>query len=117
MDGLEVMKDEVLEETDALVEFNDLSEFMNDPDLDKALEAIVKIIAKPQTDPAKVVVALVRLEALAAKFQMRNAVYKTIKKDKAGTENYYRKEVYWAAVEALRNLVNALKYYVKPGMN
>jgi hypothetical protein len=39
--------------------------------------------------------------------------YATIKKDRAGTDNNHRKNVYYSTKEALDSLVSALKYVAR----
>ena len=44
---------------------------------------------------------------------MLAAVYSTIAKDKAGTVNNNKKNVYYSAKESIDKLVDALKYVVR----
>jgi hypothetical protein len=78
-----------------VTEFNDLSEFMQDPDLDEALHLLLKIIARPDIPPVKAQAIIIKLQAISAKFQMMSTIYTTILKGKAGTDEYTKKNVYF----------------------
>ena len=92
-------------------EFVKLSEVVNDPDLDEALAYVVKLIEKPDVPPAAAVRTIVKLEALSAKFAFAQTFYKTF--GKSGTEERYKKDVYYTARDAIERLVDALKYIVR----
>ncbi|QNN99175.1 hypothetical protein SEA_FAUST_72 [Streptomyces phage Faust] len=93
-----------------LTEFNDLTEFMQDPQLDRALELAIKCIASPDVAATKAPRLIVELQAISFKFSLRAAEYATIKRDRAGTENNHKKNIYYSTKEALDRLVDALKY-------
>jgi hypothetical protein len=50
---------------------------------------------------------------MSTKFAMLASVYSTILKDKAGTENNNKKNIYYSVKEALDRLVDSLKYVVR----
>ena len=95
-----------------LSEFNDIKEFMNDKDLDFALDLIVKLIAKPDVPSSKAPDLIVKMQALSAKFAMMSRFYTTFEK---GGENAKKKNVYYTAEEAINRLVDALKYSARYG--
>ena len=95
-----------------LSEFNDIKEFMNDPDLDYALDLIIKLIAKPDVPSSKAPDLIVKMQALSAKFAMMSRFYTTFEK---GGENAKKKNVYYTAEEAINRLVDALKYSARYG--
>lgn len=99
-----------LELVSALTEFNDLKEFMQDPQLDRALELAVRCIASPEIAATKAPRLIVELQAISMKFSVKAVEYATIKKDRAGTDNNHRKYIYRSVKEALDRLVDALKY-------
>ncbi|AXH49213.1 hypothetical protein HWB76_gp189 [Streptomyces phage Blueeyedbeauty] len=99
-----------LETISTITEFNDLTEFMNDPQLDRALELAIRCIAQPEIAAVKAPKLIVELQAISFKFAVKAVEYATIKKDRAGTENNHRKNVYYSTKEALDRLVDALKY-------
>jgi hypothetical protein len=102
-----------LETISRLTEFNDLTEFMNDPQLDRALDLAIKCMANPDIASAKAHRLIVELQAISFRFAVKSVEYATIKKDRAGTENNHRKNVYWSVKEALNDLVSALKYVAR----
>lgn len=99
-----------LETVSTITEFNDLTEFMQDPQLDRALDLTIKCIANPEIAATKAPKLIVELQAISAKFAVKAVEYATIKKDRAGTENNHRKNIYYSTKEALDRLVDALKY-------
>lgn len=109
------MDDEnVLEVINKITEFNDLKEFMNDSDLDEALEWTIKLIMKPSTaKPGEAQKLIVKLQAMSTKFALLAAYYTTIGRDKAGTVNNHKKNIYYTLREALDKLVDSLKYMAK----
>ena len=95
-----------------LTEFNDMKAYMNDPDLDYALDLIIKLIAKPDVPSSKAPDLIIKMQALASKFAMLSRYYTTFEK---GGENSKKKNVYYTAEEAINRLVDALKYTAKYG--
>jgi hypothetical protein len=96
-----------------ITEFNELHQFMNDEQLDKALAIVVKLLMNPDVPAAKAPNLIIELQAMSTKFAMMAAVYSTIAKDKAGTANNNKKNVYYSAKESIDKLVDALKYVVR----
>lgn len=101
-----------LEVISELTEFNDMKEFMNDKDLDYALDVIIKLIAKPDVPSSKAPDLIVKLQALASKFAMLARYYTTFEK---GGDNAKKKNVYFTAEESINKLVDALKYSARYG--
>lgn len=99
-----------LETVSIITEFNDLTEFMQDKQLDRALELAIKCIANPEIAAQKAPRLIVELQAISFKFSIKAVEYATIKKDRAGTDNNNRKNIYYSTKEALDRLVDALKY-------
>ena len=102
-----------LELINDITEFNDLHEYMKDQHLDKALAITVKLLMSPDVPPTKAPSLIIELQVLSTKFSMLAAVYSTIAKDKAGTINNNKKNVYYSAKESIDKLVDALKYIVR----
>lgn len=92
-----------------ITEFNDISEFMNDQDLDTALDYVVKLIANPDVPHAKIARVIVQLQAISAKFGLLSKHYMI----KGNKEDRARKEMYFTANNEINGLINALKYYMK----
>ena len=101
----------VIEAVSEITEFNELSEFMKDPDLDAAMELIIKLIAKPDVPATKAPEIITRLQAIAAKFSIMARYYTTFEK---GPEASKKKNVYYTTAEAIDKLVAAIKYNMRP---
>jgi len=84
---------------------------MEDPELDEALTYIIKLIEKPDIPAKTAVSVIVKLEPLAAKFAFAQSYYKTF--GKSGTDERYKKDIYYTAREATVRLVDSLKYIVR----
>ena len=102
----------VIEVISELTEFNDMKEFMNDKDLDYALDLMIKLIAKTDVPSSKAPDLIVKMQALSAKFSMLARFYTTFEK---GGDNSKKKNVYYTAEEAINKLVDALKYSARYG--
>ena len=104
-----------LELISEITELNDLSDFMKDDDLDKAMSIVIKLIMKPDVPASTAARLIVQLQAMSAKFSMLAVNYATINKDRAGTPNNHRKNIYYSTKEALDRLCDALKYSARHG--
>jgi len=102
-----------LELINDITEFNDLHEYMKDQHLDKALAITVKLLMSPDVPPTKAPQLIIELQAMSTKFSILAAVYSTIAKDKAGTVNNNKKNIYYTLASSINDLVAALKYIVK----
>jgi lipopolysaccharide biosynthesis protein len=105
----------MLELISEITEFNDMHEFMQDEQLDRAMEIVIKLIAKPDVPVSYATRLIVELQALSTKFAMLAAYYATIAKDRAGTANNNKKNIYYSTKEAIDKLVDSLKYAAKFG--
>lgn len=102
-----------LELISEITEFNDLHNFLNDEQLDRALALVIKLLMNPDVPAAKAPHLIIELQAISAKFGIMSAYYTTIAKDKAGTPNNNKKNIYYSAKESIDKLVDALKYVVR----
>lgn len=102
------MEDNTIDLLNTINNFNDISEYMNDPELTKALVAVAKLISNPDIPPAKATLLIVQLQAYATKFAMLASWYSHVKKDDRAKKN-----VYYSARESIEKLVDALKYSVR----
>ena len=97
--------------TTTLEQINDLyeiSEYMNDPELSTALEFIAKVIFKPDIPMHVVTIEIVRLQAIAAKLQMKATWMANV--DKSRRE---KKNIYYTAAAEVDKVVAALKFLLK----
>jgi hypothetical protein len=112
--GLKMAEDKnTLQLISDITEFNDLHEYMQDEHLDKALAIVVKLLMTPDVPSAKAPMLIMELQAMSTKFAVMSSVYSTIAKDKAGTVNNNKKNVYYSVKESIDKLVDALKYVVR----
>ena len=95
-----------------LTQFNDMMEFMNDKDLDEALNLVIKLIMKPDVPSTKAPELIVKLQAISTKFSMLKRNYMTFE---TGVEASKKKNTYASAAEAIDKLVDALKYSARYG--
>jgi hypothetical protein len=110
------MAESTLELISKIDDFVDLHEFMQDSDLDEALALVVKLITKPEVPSTVAVPLIVEVQGLAAKFSIMASIYTTIHKGSAGSENAYKKNVYYTIADALNKIVDALKYSARYGV-
>lgn len=94
-----------LEQVNGLYE---IADYMHDEELTQALEFIAKVITKPDIPPQVATIEIVRLQAIAAKLQMRATWMANVdKSDRA------KKNVYYSAAAEIDKLVAALKFILK----
>jgi hypothetical protein len=87
---------------------SEISDYMNDKDLDSALEVIAKLILKPDIPMNVATIEIVRLQAIAAKMSFRATWMANVDKgDRA------KKNIYFTAAAAISELVNAIKYILR----
>jgi hypothetical protein len=102
-----------LELVSIVSEFTDMKEFMSDPELDEALDLIIKLIMKPDVPSGKAPELIVKLQALSAKFSMLSRYYTTFEK---GGDSAKKKNVYYTISDAIDKLVDAVKYMARFGI-
>jgi hypothetical protein len=100
--------DNTVDLLNSINEFNEISEFMKDEELTKALVAVAKLIANPDIPPAKATLLIVQLQSYATKFAMLASWYSHVKKDERAKKN-----IYYSAKDTMERLVDALKYAVR----
>lgn len=100
-----------LELVSLVTEMNDIHTFLNDPDLDEAMAALIKLKMNSNLKPSTAQRLIVELQAYAAIFAFKATYYATI--GKAGTDESHKKNVYYTAKEAINLMVNSLKFTAK----
>lgn len=96
-----------------VVEFNDIHEFLNDPEVDEALALIVKIFTKPDIPSTQAVYLITKLQALSSKFGILATYYSTIAKGPTGSINNKKKNIYYTLKDSIDKLVDSLKYVAR----
>jgi hypothetical protein len=103
----------ILELISQVDEFLEMHEIFDDRDFDLALSKIVRIISNPDINPASATTAIIHLQGLSSKFYIQASYMKNVSKPKPGSEEYQKKNMFYAMATALDNLVAALKYAVR----
>jgi len=102
---------ETLEGVSDLNELNEISEFLQDEILDECLTNVVKLIAKPDIQPATAARLIVQLSAMSLKFRMIGKYYMIYDKD--ADQGSKKKNTYLSLSEGLDKLVDSLKYIAR----
>lgn len=106
-----------LKDIDTILEFQELNDFMQDEDLAKALNTVIKLSVKSESvPPAQIPALIVKLQSLSAIFAMKATSYATILKEPTGKPNNHKKNIYYSANSALDRVVDSLKYMSKYGI-
>ena len=100
-------EDNILELVSKVSEFEQVSDMMDDPEVDQALAIVVKLLAKPDIPQAKVALLIVQLQAISTKMGINSKLYMTTKSDPK------KKGMYFTLAERLDRLVDSLKYLAK----
>jgi hypothetical protein len=103
----------IAEMINSVREFVEISEYMDDGDIDEALSAVIKLIGKPNQPPQVAAPLIVKLQALSSKFAIQAKVYmvygiEQTKEDKSKTKN-----TLMTISSELEKLSNAIKYLVR----
>lgn len=105
--------DSVLNSVSNITEFNDLSAFMQDEDLDEALRLSINLMVNPNVPPDKVAQLIIKMQAYGAKFALLATLYSTTHKGRPGSEEANKKNIYYTLSAELDKLVQALKYILR----
>lgn len=85
-----------------------IAEYMDDPELKKALEFIAKAILKPDIPLEVVAAELVKLQSIGAKCAMKATYMANVDKS-----DRPRKNMYYTASAEIDKIVSALKYLLR----
>lgn len=106
------LSDNSLELISEITQLNDIHDFMDDEQVDRAMHLVIKLVMEKGHMPAQQAPRLiVELQALATKFALLATYYATI--GKGGTAENHKKNVYFTLKDAITKLVDALKYTAK----
>lgn len=85
--------------------------YMDDEDLSKTIDLVMKLIVDPNVPQSKVAVVCTQLEAWAIKFRMEYVAFMSYKKgtDEANMKKNHYKELY----TGIDRLVDSLKYLAR----
>lgn len=90
---------------------NELSQFIEDEDVDKVIQLVLKIIDGDIPDANKIAVVCARLEAYNVKFRTQFSAYMSYKK--GTTEANMKKNHYKELYTGIDRLVDSLKYLMR----
>lgn len=99
----------MLDQVSKVDDILEMYSFLNDSEIDFALNKVVEWSQDPKIGPGQVALLVVQLQAIAAKAHLRASYYKNISKPKPGTEEYNLKNCYFTLHESINELVMALK--------
>lgn len=90
---------------------DELSQFMEDEDIDKVIQLVLQIIDGDMPEPSKIAATCARLEAYNVKFRMQFSAYMSYKK--GTTEANMKKNHYKELYTGIDRLVDSLKYLMR----
>jgi hypothetical protein len=105
------MRESIIRQLNDIIEFNEINEFLQDPDVEKGLLKLVSILNKPEINAQHVARHVVECQALSAAYGIKAKYYMDIGKEQ---EDYRsKKNLYMTMKESFHELAGALKYLVK----
>lgn len=90
---------------------DELSQFIEDEDVDKVIQLVLKIIDGDIPDASKIAIICARLEAYNVKFRTQFSAYMSYKK--GTTEANMKKNHYKELYTGIDRLVDSLKYLMR----
>lgn len=94
-------------------ELSELMEYMEDDTLNEMIDLAIKVLAQPHLKPETAERLLVQFQAASVKFGFLAITFTTIKKGKAGTDENYKKNIYYEARDLCDKMAASLKYIVR----
>lgn len=107
------MSESVLSQISDVDELIGTSKFLQDANVDAALEAVVKLIMNPEIPSAKAIPLIVKLQAIATVCSIKATWYSTVEKGASGSERYFKKNLYFTLAKSLDEIVQSLKYIAR----
>jgi hypothetical protein len=101
-------EENIIEQVSNITVLNDIKFKLNDPNVDSAMDVVIKLIETPNVEPAKVAPAIVRLQAIAADFAIKGKYYQCWG---SGKDDANKKNMYFTLADSVDKLAAALKYY------
>lgn len=89
----------------------ELSDFIDDADVDKVMKLVLEMMDGTMPDPDKVAGIVARLEAYSIKFRMQYNAYMSYKK--GTTEANAKKNHYYSLTAGIDKLCDGLKYLAR----
>lgn len=111
--GLEKRDIQALENLSKIDELIEMCDFVNDDDLREIIDLSIRCLAQPHLKPETAEHLLVKFQAAATKFGFLAVTYTTLKKGRAGTEDNFKKNIYYTASDLCDKMAASLKYVVR----
>jgi len=96
-----------------ITEFNDISLYLMDKDVDEAMATVIKLITKPNVPATVAAPLVVKLQALSTKFALQAKYYMLYGTTETKEEKTRKKNTMMTLSAELEKLSNAVKYLVK----
>lgn len=111
MDKATIAGEDLMELLEEIKEINNVSNFMDDEDVNQALAQCVKIMAKPNIPPEVASILITKMSAMVAIFRIKAKNYMLIEKDAPDASK--KKNIYLTISDSLQELVHSLKYVTR----
>lgn len=102
----------ILKTVSDITELNDLSKFLQDEDVDRAMDITIRVVASEGgVPPSKANALVAELQGLSVIFGLKATYYATIGRD--GKLEVDKKNIYFTMKEQVMKLADAMKYVAK----
>lgn len=107
------MNSNLLEYASKIDELLEVSKIVDDEYISESLDDIVKLAVRRDVSDAVARQLIVKLQAISATAAIRATYYSHVKKGRAGSEEYTKKQFFYTLSSELDKIVAALKYIVR----
>lgn len=111
--GLDKRDVEAFEYVGKIREFHALHSFLGDEDFTQMLDLSLRCLSQPPKSAENARNLLMKFQAASVKFNTLAIFYTTLRKGRAGTEDNYRKNMYYAMADQCDKMAQSLKYIVR----
>jgi hypothetical protein len=111
--GLEKRDVEAFEFVSKIKEFHAVHSFLDDEDFTTMLNLSLRVLTQPHLKAETARDLLIKFQAASVKFNTLAIFYTTLRKGRAGTDDNYRKNMYYAMAEQCDKMAQSLKYIVR----
>ena len=106
------MGDSTVDKISDVAELNEMSEFLQDENVDRAISLLIRVLFEKGRIPSQQVKPiLVELQGLSALFALKATYFATI--GRSGSIESQKKNIYMTLKEHIGKLVDALKYIAR----
>lgn len=111
--GLEKRDLLALENLSKIDELVEMTDFVDDQEMREIIDLAIKCYAQPHMKPETAEQLLVKFQAASLKFGFLAVTYTTLKKGRAGTDDNFKKNIYYTASDLCDKMAASLKYVVR----